>query len=329
MKWSVRSQFAFAAALVAIPSSQFFQAAPAGAADYPNKPIRWVIPFPPGGSNDVLGRFLGGKLSERLGQQVVIDNRGGANGIIGAEMVASAPADGYTILMISTSYVMNAAVRKLPYDVEKSFDPITTIGTSANSIVVYPGTGINSLRDLVSKAKAEPGKLSYASTGVGGFNHFAGELFCKLAGIQMVMVPYKGGGPAMIDVMAGQMPVMFTSITQVLPHVRSGKIKMLAVGAKERSPAVPDVPTGAEAGFPGYEVAVWWGIAGPRGLPRPVFDRLRKEFTAILGDPETEKVLARDAAQVKIIAPTEFRKYIHEEVVKWTRVAKEADIKVQ
>ena len=328
MKPSHRLWFAVAAAFFAVPASQF-EAARAAAAVYPDKPIRWVIPFPPGGSNDVLGRYLGGKLGERIGQQVVIDNRGGANGIIGAEMVANAPADGYTILMISTSYVMNAAVRKLPYDVEKSFDPITTIATSANAIVVYPGTGFNSLRDLVNKAKAEPGKLSYASTGVGGFNHFAGELFCKHAGIKMVMVPYKGGGPAMIDVMAGQMPVMFTSITQVLPHVRSGKIKMLAVGAKERSPAVPDVPTGAEAGFPGYEVAVWWGIAGPRGLPRPVFDRLRKEFTAILGDPETEKVLARDAAQVKIIAPAEFRKYIHEEVVKWTRVAKEADIKVQ
>jgi tripartite-type tricarboxylate transporter receptor subunit TctC len=327
MKPTNRLWFAVAATFFVLPAS--FEAARAAAPVYPDKPIRWVIPFPPGGSNDVLGRYLGGKLGERVGQQVVIDNRGGANGIIGAEMVANAPADGYTILMVSTSYVMNAAVRKLPYDVEKSFDPITTIATSANSIVVYPGTGLNSLRDLVNKAKAEPGKLSYASTGVGGFNHFAGELFCKHAGIKMVMVPYKGGGPAMIDVMAGQMPVMFTSITQVLPHVRSGKIRMLAVGAKERSPAVPDVPTGAEAGFPGYEVAVWWGIAGPRGLPRPVFDRLRKEFTAILGDPETEKVLARDAAQVKIIAPTEFRKYIHEEVVKWTRVAKEADIKVQ
>jgi tripartite-type tricarboxylate transporter receptor subunit TctC len=327
MKSFVRPWFAFAAALVAVPASQFSQ--PALGAQYPDKPIRWVIPFPPGGSNDVLGRFLGTRLSERIGQQVVIDNRGGANGIIGAEMVANAPADGYTILMISTSYVMNAAVRKLPYDVEKSFDPITTIGTSANSIVVYPGTGFNTLRDLVNKAKAEPGKLSYASTGVGGFNHFAGELFCKHAGIKMVMVPYKGGGPAMIDVMAGQMPVMFTSITQVLPHVRSGKIKMLAVGAPQRSPAVPDVPTGAEAGFPGYDVAVWWGIAGPRGMPRPAFDRLRKEFTAILRDPETEKVLARDAAQVKIITPAEFRKHIHEEVIKWTRVAKEADIKVQ
>ena len=329
MKSPVRLWFAFAATFFAVPASHFFYAAQAAAADYPNKPIRWVIPFPPGGSNDVLGRYLGGKLSERIGQQVVIDNRGGANGIIGAEMVANAPPDGYTILMISTSYVMNAAVRKLPYNVEKSFDPITSIATSANSIVVYPGTGFNTLRELVDKAKAEPGKLSYASTGVGGFNHFAGELFCKEAGIKMVMVPYKGGGPAMIDVMAGQMPVMFTSITQVLPHVRSGKIRMLAVGAPQRSPAVPDVPTGAEAGFPGYDVAVWWGVSAPAGLPRPVFDRLRRELTTILREPDTEKLLARDAAQVKIIAPAEFRKYIHEEVIKWGRVAKEADIKVQ
>ena len=328
MKPRCRSTF-LALVLLAGPLYQSHFAAPVRAADFPNKPIRWVIPFPAGGSNDVLGRFLGAKLTDRIGQQVIIDNRGGANGIIGAEMVANAPPDGYTILMISTSYVMNAAVRKLPYDVEKSFDPLTTIGTSANAIVVYPGTGFNSLRDLVNKAKAEPGKLSYASTGVGGFNHFGGELFNKHVGIKMVMVPYKGGGPAMIDLMAGQIPVMFTSITQVLPHVRTGKIKMLATGSAQRVAAAPDIPTVAEAGYPGYEVAVWWGVSGPAGLPRPVFDRLRREFTAILRDPETAKLLARDAAEVKIIPPAEFRKMIHNEVTKWTKVAKEAEIKVQ
>src|SRR5262245_32075070 len=186
MRPSVQLCFAVAAAFLAVPLVQSVPAAQAAAAVYPEKPIRWVIPFPPGGSNDVLGRFLGGKLSERIGQQVVIDNRGGANGIIGAEMVAGAPADGYTILMISTSYVMNAAVRKLPYDVEKSFDPITTIGSSPNSIVVFPGAGFATLGDLVDKARASPAAINYASTGVGGFNHFAGELFCKLAGIRMV-----------------------------------------------------------------------------------------------------------------------------------------------
>ncbi len=302
---------------------------PAHAAEFPNKPIRWVIPFPPGGSNDVLGRYLGIKLSERIGQQVVIDNRGGANGIIGAELVSKAPADGYTILMISTSFVMNAAVRKLPYDVEKSFDPIATIGSSPNSIVVYPGAGIGSLRELVDKAKANPEKISYASTGVGGFNHFGGELFNKVAGIKMVMVPYKGGGPAMIDIMSGQIPVMFTSVTQVLPHVRSGKIKMLATGAAQRVAAIPDIPTVAEAGYPGYEVSVWWGVAAPAGMPRAALEKLGRELTAVLRDPTTETFLARDAATVKILKPAELRKLIHNDVAKWSAVAKDAGIRLQ
>jgi len=299
------------------------------ASDFPSKPVRWVIPFPPGGSNDMLSRYLGQKLSERLGQQVVIDNRGGANGIIGAETVAHSPADGYTLLMISTSYVMNAAVRRLPYDVEKSFDPIAMFGSSPNSIVVNPGYGVNSLRELVDRAKANPGKINYASTGVGGFNHFGGELFNRTAGIKMVMVPYKGGGPAMIDVMSGQVPVMFTSVTQVLPHVRTGRIKMLAIGSAQRSPAVPDIPTVAESGFPGYEVAVWWGVSGPAGLPRPVLEKLRREYTAILKEPETGKVLAADAAEIRLMAPGEFRKYIHAEVKKWSQVAKDEGIRVQ
>jgi tripartite-type tricarboxylate transporter receptor subunit TctC len=235
----------------------------AQASNFPNKPIRWIIPFPAGGSNDILGRYLGIKLTERIGQQVVIDNRGGANGIIGAELAANAPADGYTLLMVSTSWVMNAAVRPLPYDIEKSFDPISMIGQAPNAIVVHPKGPFRSVRDLVEKARAKPASIFYASTGIGGFNHFGGELFKKITGIDMVMVPYKGGGPAMIDVMAGNMPVMFSSVTQALPHVRNDRLKLLAVGAAKRSPAVPDVPTVIESGFPGYEVYVWWGIVAP------------------------------------------------------------------
>src|SRR5512146_1368554 len=226
---------------------------------FPDKPIRLVVPFPPGGSNDVLARYLGIKLSDRLGQQIVVDNRGGANGIIGADLAAHATADGYTLLMVSTSWVMNAAVRKLPYSVENSFDPISMIGQSPNSVVVYPGWGVNSLHELVDRARAKPASIFYASTGIGGFNHFGGELFKKVAGIDLVMVPYKGGGPAMIDVMSGQIPMMFSSLTQALPHIRSGKLKVLAVGAAKRNAAAPDTPTVAEAGFPGYEMYVWWG----------------------------------------------------------------------
>jgi tripartite-type tricarboxylate transporter receptor subunit TctC len=303
-----------------------------GASNYPARPIRWIIPFPPGGSNDVLGRYLGIKLSERLGQQVVIDNRAGANGIIGTEIAAQSAPDGYTLLMISTSYVMNAAVRPrekpLPYDIEKAFDPIATIGSSPNSIVVHPKS-FSSLRDLIDQARAKPGAINYASTGVGGFNHFGGELLKKIAKIDMVHVPYKGGGPAMTDVMGGQIPVMFSSLTQVLPHVRNQRLKVLAVGARERSPVVPDVPTVAEEGFPGYEVYVWWGVSAPAGAPRQVAERLRREFTVILQDPETKKRLLADSAEPMNLSQVEFRKLISEELVRWRGVAQSAGISVQ
>jgi tripartite-type tricarboxylate transporter receptor subunit TctC len=299
------------------------------ASDFPNRPIRWIIPFPAGGSNDMLGRYLGVRLTERVGKQVVIDNRGGANGIIGADLAAQAPADGYTLLMVSTSFVMNAAVRPLPYDVEKSFDPISMIGSAPNCIVVNPRGEFGTLRELVDRARARPASIVYASTGIGGFNHFGGELFKKVAGIDMIMVPYKGGGPAMIDVMSGQIPVMFSSLTQTLPHVRSGRLKLLGVGAAKRSPVVPDIPTVAEAGFPGYEVYVWWGIAAPAGTPRAAQEKLRREFAAILGEPGTRNMLASEAAEPQTMTPAEFRKMVHDDRKKWADVAQQAGIRVQ
>jgi tripartite-type tricarboxylate transporter receptor subunit TctC len=322
------SRWSFAVLVVAafaLPPS----VVPAAAGGYPDKPIRLIVPFPPGGSNDILGRYLGTRLTDRLGQQMVIDNRGGANGIIGAELAANAPADGYTLLFISTSWVMNAAVRPLPYDVEKSFDPIAMIGSSPNSIVVHPTGAFGTLRDLVDQAKAKPGVISYASTGVGGFNHFGGELFKKLAGINMVHVPYKGGGPAMIDVIAGNIPVMFTSVTQVLNHVRAGRIKMLAIGSDRRSPAVPDIPTVAESGYPGYDVAVWWGVAAPDGAPTDAMQKLGREITTVLEEPETKKRLLADAAVPKIMTPDEFRRLIHGDVKKWREVANAAGIQLK
>jgi tripartite-type tricarboxylate transporter receptor subunit TctC len=304
-------------------------APPAGAADFPTKPIRWIVPFPPGGSNDILGRYLALKLTDRFGQQVVIDNRGGANGIIGTELAANSTPDGYTVLMVSTSWVMNAAVRPLPYDIEKSFDPIATIGSAPNSIVVNPSGPFASLKDLVAQAKAKPGAISYAHTGVGGFNHFGGELLKKLAGIDMVPVAYKGGGPAMIDVMAGNIPVMFSSVTQALPHVRNNRLKFIAVGAAKRSPAVPDVPTVAEQGFPGYEVAVWWGMVSPAGAPKAAQDRIRKELNAVLNEPDTQKKLLTDAAVPMIMTPAQMRRMVHSDVKKWREIAKTAGIKVK
>jgi tripartite-type tricarboxylate transporter receptor subunit TctC len=236
---------------------------------YPTRPIRIIVPFPPGGSNDTLSRFVGAKLGERLGQQIVIDNRAGANGIIGTEIASQSTNDGYNLLIVSTSYVMNAAVRKLPYDVVKSFDPISMIGSAPNCLVVNPQGPFSSIGALVEQAKANPGKFNYASTGVGGFNHFGGELFKKVTGTNIVHVPYKGGGPAMIDVIANNIPLMFSSVTQVLAHVRSNRLKVIAVGAEKRTPVLPDVPTVIESGFPGYDVSVWWGLSAPAGVPGP------------------------------------------------------------
>lgn len=299
----------------------------ASAGNFPERPLRLIVPFPPGGSNDVLSRFVGNKLSERIGQQVVIDNRGGANGIIGTELAAHTTPDGYTLLINSTSYVMNAAVRKLPYDVVKSFDPVSTIGSSPNSILITPGF-VKSVKELVERAKAKPKSISYGSTGVGGFNHFGGELFKKVAGIDLVHVPYKGGAPAMTDVMAGQIPMMFSSVTQGLPHARAGKLKILAVGAKKRLPTLPDVPTVIESGYPDYEVSVWWGIVAPAGAPGPVLQKLRSELTAVMQDPGTLKFLKSLSAEPMNLDPAAFRKMIRDDVAKWTEVAKEANIKV-
>jgi tripartite-type tricarboxylate transporter receptor subunit TctC len=306
-------------------------APPSGAASssFPTKPIRLIVPFPPGGSNDILSRYVGAKLGDRLGQQIVIDNRGGANGIIGAETVANADPDGYTLLFVSTSWVMNAAVRKLPYDVEKSFDPLATIASAPNSIVVHPKGPYATLKDLVAAAKAKPGSLNYAHTGVGGFNHFGGELFKKVAGINMQPVAYKGGGPAMIDVMAGNIPIMFSSVTQALPHVRNNRLKFLAVGSEKRNPAVPDVPTVAESGYPGYGVSVWWGMVAPNGTPKGIEDKIRRELAAVLDAAETKSRLLNEAAVPMPMTPAQMRKMIQADVKKWRDVAKTAGIKVK
>lgn len=303
----------------------------APAADsYPERPIRVIVPFPPSGSNDILSRYMGLKLSERMGQQFVIDNRGGGSGIIGAELAADSPADGYTLLFVSVSWMLNAAVRKtLPYDVEKSFDPIALMASAPNCMVVSPTGPYKKLADLVAAAKAKPGGLSFASTGTGGINHFGGELFKKAAKLNMVHVPYKGGNPAMTDVIAGNMPVMFSSLTQTLPHVRAGRLKLLAVGSPQRSEVVPDVPTVAESGYPGYNVTIWWGYAAPHGMPTARMARVLKEINAVLAEAETKKWLLSYAATPINITQAAFKKQIHDEIIQWKKVAQEAKLSLK
>jgi tripartite-type tricarboxylate transporter receptor subunit TctC len=295
---------------------------------FPTKPIRLIVPFPPGGSNDILGRFMGQKLSERLSQQVVIDNRGGADGIIGTEIAAKAPPDGHTLLIISSTYSMNPTTFKLPYDPIKSFTPISLIGTGGNVIAVHPSVPVQNVKDLIALAKARPGQLRYASSGAGGFNHFGGEMFKSMAGVDMIHVPYKGGGPAMIDVMAGQVEVLFSTLIQALPHFRSGKLRALGVGSEKRSPLLPAVPTIAESGVTGYDCSIWWGFLGPAGLPADIQMRLHSEVVAVLRDPESAKRLASEAAEPAIATPDEFLKIIARDITKWSQVARQAGIKV-
>jgi tripartite-type tricarboxylate transporter receptor subunit TctC len=314
---------AIAALLLAV------QVSGAAAQTFPSRPIRLIVPFAPGGGNDIMGRFIAQKMSERIGQQTIVDNRAGADGIIGTEIAARSAPDGYTILIISTSYTQNAAIHKLPYDPVKSLTPISMVGTSPNVIYSAPGLPADAVQKLIALAKSKTGAVRYASSGVGGFNHFGGELFNSMAGVKMTYVPYKGGGPSMVDVISGQVEVGFGTLIQALPHLRSGKLRAIAVGSPKRSALMPDVPTISESGLPGYDCSVWWGIMGPAGLPGPIVTRLNAEIGAVMKDAEMAKRLQAEAAEAIIADPDALVRLIASELEKWARVAKETGIRAE
>jgi tripartite-type tricarboxylate transporter receptor subunit TctC len=294
-------------------------------APYPSKPIRLVVPFPPGGSNDLVARYVGQKLTARLGQQTVIDNRAGADGIIGTQLVASAVPDGYTLLAASITHTMTPATqRKLPYDPLQSFSPVALIGTAPVAISSYPPSQIHTLKELIAQAKAKPGQIHYASSSAGGLTHFAGELFNLMAGVKMTMVPYKGGAPAITDVIAGHVPVLINTLTPLLPHARSGRLKILGVSGAKRTAALPEAPTVAEAGVPGYEASIWWGMLGPAGLKRDIVTRLNQEIGAIVRDAQSVGWLTSHAADPLTATPDEFAKLMISDISKWKKVAREA-----
>ena len=296
---------------------------------FPTKPIRLIVPFPPGGSNDILGRFIAQKLTERLGQQTIVDNRAGADGMIGTELASRAPADGHTLLMISISYTMNPAIHKVAYDPIKSFTPVAQIATGPNVISAHPNFPVQNVKELITLArKSKPGELRYATSGIGGVNHFHGELFNQLAKVKLTHIPYKGGGPSMMDVMTGQVETVFGTLIQGLPHIRSGRLKPLGVGSAKRSPLLPQVQAIAET-LPGYDGTIWWGLLAPAGLPAPVLAKLNGEINAILREPEMAKRLTAEAAEPVVAAPEAFGKLIAENITKWSRIAKEAGIKAE
>ncbi|MEA3155375.1 MAG: putative tricarboxylic transport rane protein [Betaproteobacteria bacterium] len=300
----------------------------AASAEYPSKPIRLLVPYAAGGSTDTVARIVGQQLGERLGQQVVIDNRTGAGTLIGTEIAAQAVPDGYTLLMATPPLAVNPALYdKVPYDLERDFAAVTNIAGSSNLLVVHPSVVAQSVKDLVALLKSNPGKYNYGSSGVGGAGHLAMALFTTMAGVEALHVPYKGGAPAVIDLVAGRLHMMMANLTTAQPHIRAGRLRGLGVGTKMRTPLFPEMPTIAEAGVPGYEANNWNGIVVPRKTARAIVERLHREIIAVLSDGSTRKRFSAQGLEPIGDSPTQFAVYLKSEAVKWGKLVKSAGIK--
>ena len=324
-------QFAFFALRpMAVAAAVVCLAPWAQAQNYPNRPIRWVVPFSPGGAADVPGRILTQKLSEALGHQVVVDNRPGAGSTIGADQVAKAPPDGYTLLMISNTHFVSAALyKKLPFDSLNDFAPVTQVTSAPNVVVVHPSLPVKSVKELIALAKAKPGKIDYASSGNGSTQHLTGALFTKMAGIEMTHIPYRGSGPATADLLSGQVTVGFPGIAGMLPQIKAGKLRVLAVTGAKRSPELPDVPTVAQAGVNGYDVTAWFGVTAPKGTPRDIVLKLHGELLRILKNPDVQKQLLNAGQEVDWQeTPELFGEMLKVESAKWARMVKESGAQV-
>jgi tripartite-type tricarboxylate transporter receptor subunit TctC len=302
----------------------------ASAQTYPSKAIRLVVPFAPGGGTDLTARIVAQKLSENFGQQVVVDNRGGAGTIVGTQVVVSAPPDGYTLL-IGTPHLttLPSLGTKLPYDPSKDVAPITNLVSTPNLLVIHPSLPAKTVKELIVLAKARPGTLNYSSAGVGGGSHLSAELFKAMAGIDMVHVPYKGAGPALIDLLAGNVATYFGSVASSLPHVKSGRLRALGVTGLQRSTAAPDVPTIAEAGVPGFEVSNWNGLLGPAAVPKDIIDKLHREVGKVLQAADVKERFLKEGFTPVGNSPAEFAAYLKAETAKWTKVIKSAGIRAE
>lgn len=303
----------------------------AAAQQYPTKPIRLIIPFPPGGSNDVVGRLIATQLSEKLGRQIIVDNRSGAGGVVGTELASQAPKDGYTLLVISLAHAVNPWLYDLKgrYDPIKSFTPVGILASGPNVLVVNPNYPAKNVKELIELAKKSPGKVGWSTAGIGSFQHLGGALFEVQAGVKFLHVPFKGGGPAMIDVVAGHNPVMFSSLVQTTPHIQSGKLRALGVGGLKPNKILPGVPTIAEAGVPGYEATNWWGVVAPAGVPQAVVDRLRKGIAEVQASPLVVEQFAKEGADVVQMSQAEFGAFMASEMAKWEKVVKASGMKVE
>ncbi len=296
---------------------------------YPTKPVRLMVPFPPGGSTDIVARIVAQQVSERLGQQMVIENRGGAGGTIGTALVAKAPADGYTLVLgtTNTHVVAPAVYPKLDYDPIKDFAPVSLLAVTPYLLVVHPNVKAGTLKEFIEVARAQPGKLNYASAGTGSTTHIAMEMLKLASTTFMLHIPYNGNGPAGTAVIAGQVEALFGSLPAVLPHAKSGKVRALAVGTPVRSPALPDVPTVAESGYPGFDASLWLAIMAPANTPAAIIDRLNKEIVAVIKAPESAAALAKAGAEPLSSTPAELTAMIREGIPKYVKVVQTAGIK--
>jgi tripartite-type tricarboxylate transporter receptor subunit TctC len=311
---------------LAVPAADLSAAADV----YPNKPLRFIIPWVPGGSNDFVGRVIATKLSERLGQAVVVDNRGGAAGMIGTEIASRATPDGYTVVIAAAHHTLFAPLHaKLYFDPIKSFTPIARVGSGPNVLVVHPSLPVNSVKELIALAKQKPGQLLFSCNGVGGSLHMGVELFKQMAGIDLTIVQFKGGGPAMTDLLGGHSQGFISSLIAAMPHIKSGKLRALGTGGATRSSVLPDVPTIAEGGLPGYTSINWWGILAPAGTPTPIVNRLSNELKAIVTMDDVKKRFLNDGIEADHMGPAEFGAFLEAEQENWTRIVKKANIKLE
>ncbi|MDB5809209.1 MAG: tripartite tricarboxylate transporter receptor family protein [Betaproteobacteria bacterium] len=307
---------------VAFPLLAAITSAPALAQPYPSKTIRMVVGYPPGGPTDLIARTVAQKLSPAVGQQVIVDNRPGASGMIGAELVVKAPPDGYTLLTVPITYAVTPSVYpKMPYDAEKDLAPVALVAAAPFILVVHPTLPVKTVKDLIALAKSRPGQINYASASTGGMPHLAGELFNLMAGVKLTHIPYKGAAPATIDLLAGQVSLMFNNMLSAMPHVKSGKLRAVAVTSAKRSSAVPELPTIAET-IPGFEASGWYGAFAPAATPRDIIAKLNGEINKFMRSPDVTQRLAGDGVEAVTMTPAEFGIYLHNEIVKWGKVVK-------
>ena len=296
---------------------------------YPTRPIRLISPYTPGGGNDTLARAIAPKLGESLGQQVVVENRPGANTIIGSDLVAKSPPDGYTLVLVPSSHAINTSLYpKLPYDAIKDFAPITLIGSGPLIVVTHPSLPANGIKDLIALARARPGQLTYGSAGNGGSGHLAGAMFCTMTGVKMVHIPYKGTGPAVVDLMGGQISLMFATTLTVLPQVKAGKLKAIAWASAQRSSVMPELPTVDEAGVRGFNASLWYGILAPAGTPRDIVARLSTEIGRVLQLAEVRERLTTLGVDPRGSTPAEFAQLIVSDTERWAKVVKESGARI-